>query len=1187
MRLAHALDLVRERCGARRFYALLVFLPSAALVLLGAWALARSARESALAHLHGEQTLAVQLGILSLMDELETSRHGLDVLARRPSLQRAIDDPSSANRSALARDAVALSETLGVYEKVRWIDENGQERMRVDWEGNRAAPVPDALLQNKASRYFVRDTKSLPMGSVYVSPLDLNVDYGRLEVPYQPTLRYARALFDGTGRRRGILLVNVLAKPMLDAFSAVGLKLNDDLMLVNTDGYWLSSGNPEDDFAFMFGRNRSLAQRYPQAWRLMRSQPNGQDRLASGLWTWSTLRPYHAHVLTSAGSGSLTGPSPGGLLRANTRPWIAATRAAPQKLALIEARATRPYAGTAALLIAALAGLSAVVGRALEGRQRAMEGRQEALEDRQRAVEQLQLLAENAADVVFRSSAEGILEWISPSAQSLLGFAPEELLGLRGPDLIVPEDLPRFQEAHQEVLAGRKAVFEARFRTADHGRRWLAVSIRPLLDHQGQLIGRAGNWRDIQDEMEARQARAESEQRFQLAMDNAPVGMALVRPGGQFMQVNPALCAILGRDADNLLTCAWQILSHPDDRAKDEQLLEQLKAGAIASYRLRKRFLRPDGAVVWGDLAVAPIRHPDGGLQLLIKQVQDISETVLAQKELEARKEQYRLLAENASDVVLLTDHDHRLRWLSPSATELFGNASDDLIGTAFDSWVHPDDLPRLNLIRRQLAVYSTAMRPHQGQVMRLAHPGGSYRWVAVRMRLLTDRGGSVVGEVLALRDVDDLVEARRRLENEQQFLRATLDSLLDPHLTLEPVYDDDDQLVDFICADANKACLHAMAIDRGLLIGSRLSTLMPAVIERGLMAQYVAVFQSGESLLLDDFHFPNLETPDGDHRYDFRVARAADLLTVTWRDVTQRYEQVERLALSEERYRLLAENATDLVLRIKENELTWVSNTAPDILGAPPEHWIGKGIDALLPPEELSSYLADLMALHNGSMVTRRLRLITADGSQHWFSMHARQFRNAQGEPDGISASLRNIDAEVAVSAELDYRARHDQLTGLLNRSEALPGIEAQIAQEDHRKGRTAVLFIDVDKFKQVNDCYGHAAGDAVLQTLARRLRDCTREGDLVARLGGDELLVSLPGLHRLEEALAVAEKIRMAGAEPVDAQGRAIQTTLSIGVVLAEPGESIDDLIARADRAMYRAKQGGRNQVIPIEGN
>jgi len=613
--------------------------------------------------------------------------------------------------------------------------------------------------------------------------------------------------------------------------------------------------------------------------------------------------------------------------------------------------------------------------------------------------------------------------------------------------------------------------------------------------------------------------------------------------------------------------------------------MRRLKQRSLPSYRQRQRFLKPDGSVVWGDLSVAVIRDGDGIVTLLIKQVLDITEVVTAQRELAAQKERFQLLAENASDVVLQTDHQHRLVWLSPSAQDLFGGSGANLLGRDLSDWIHPDDLPSLEALRRQGAVQSTALRPDQGQVLRLLKPGGGYRWNAVRMSLLRDRGGSVTGEVLALRDVDDLIEARSSLESERQFLRATLDSLLDPHLVLEPLYDADGQPVDLICAVVNVSCLSYLALDRGRLIGARLSSLMPGIVGTGLMALYLNVLVSGEPLALDNYFYPNHETIGGDHRYDIRAMRSGERLTIAWRDVTERYEAAERLAVSEQRYRLLAENATDLVLRGREGRVLWISSNAQAILGVPPEHWIGRPVLEMVPPEERQHYLEDQEAMAQGRTVSRRVRLITADGHGHWFSLHAKTFTDEAGRPDGISASLRNIDAEMAAEAELDHRARHDQLTGLLNRREALIQIEAITARLDRRGGHTAVLFIDVDKFKQVNDTYGHAAGDAVLQVLAERLRATLREGDLTARLGGDELLVALQGIDDLAQAVAVAEKIRALGNQPILHEGAAIVSSLSIGVALARGGESIDDLIARADQAMYRAKQAGRNQVITIE--
>jgi diguanylate cyclase (GGDEF)-like protein len=128
-------------------------------------------------------------------------------------------------------------------------------------------------------------------------------------------------------------------------------------------------------------------------------------------------------------------------------------------------------------------------------------------------------------------------------------------------------------------------------------------------------------------------------------------------------------------------------------------------------------------------------------------------------------------------------------------------------------------------------------------------------------------------------------------------------------------------------------------------------------------------------------------------------------------------------------------------------------------------------------------------------------------------------------------------------------------------------------------------VLFCDLDKFKEINDTHGHRVGDEVLGAVAERLRAGLRHADdVAARVGGDELMVVLHGVHDEADALAVAEKLRVAVAEPITTAAGSLQVTMSLGVALARPEETTEELIARADSAMYTAKQTGRNQVVPV---
>ncbi|MGB0970108.1 MAG: diguanylate cyclase domain-containing protein [Mycobacterium sp.] len=178
----------------------------------------------------------------------------------------------------------------------------------------------------------------------------------------------------------------------------------------------------------------------------------------------------------------------------------------------------------------------------------------------------------------------------------------------------------------------------------------------------------------------------------------------------------------------------------------------------------------------------------------------------------------------------------------------------------------------------------------------------------------------------------------------------------------------------------------------------------------------------------------------------------------------------------------------------------------------------------------------------------------------------------------------LHQHEALIEAQRELERLARFDSLTGLVNRAEALSRLQAALDGIRSPGEHLGVLFCDVDDFKVINDTAGHVIGDFVLATVADRICQCVRHGDTVGRTGGDEILVLLPGLHNVDEAAKVAEKMRVRAAEPIHQSGSTLRATLSIGATLAIPGESVVATTARADAAMYQAKKQGGNAVKAI---
>lgn len=176
-------------------------------------------------------------------------------------------------------------------------------------------------------------------------------------------------------------------------------------------------------------------------------------------------------------------------------------------------------------------------------------------------------------------------------------------------------------------------------------------------------------------------AQRESEERFRLAMESSAIGMCLVSPDGTFLTVNPALCAMLGRPADVLTACTWQELTHPDDLAIDLGHVRDVLDGRLDSYRLLKRFLRPDGAVVWGDLAVAGVRGDDRSVRYFVSQIVDVTAGHDAEEALRASEARYRVIADSATDAVVTARDDGTIVAWNPAATGLFGYTAQEAIG--------------------------------------------------------------------------------------------------------------------------------------------------------------------------------------------------------------------------------------------------------------------------------------------------------------------------------------------------------------------------------------------------------------------------------------------------------------------------------------------------------------------------
>ncbi|HKB81057.1 MAG TPA: EAL domain-containing protein [Thermoanaerobaculia bacterium] len=198
----------------------------------------------------------------------------------------------------------------------------------------------------------------------------------------------------------------------------------------------------------------------------------------------------------------------------------------------------------------------------------------------------------------------------------------------------------------------------------------------------------------------------------------------------------------------------------------------------------------------------------------------------------------------------------------------------------------------------------------------------------------------------------------------------------------------------------------------------------------------------------------------------------------------------------------------------------------------------------------------------------------------QGWISAAYRPQHDSKGNITGVIGQVRDLTERKRAEQQIEYQAYHDALTGLANRRLFQEHLALALALAQRRHRPVAVLFLDLDHFKVVNDSLGHTMGDALLREIALRLRNSVREGDVVARVGGDEFTIVLQELEKKEDAAAMAQRVLRIVSEPADVDGHRLYITTSIGItVYPDDGEDAETLLKNADNAMYRAKAVGRN--------
>lgn len=523
---------------------------------------------------------------------------------------------------------------------------------------------------------------------------------------------------------------------------------------------------------------------------------------------------------------------------------------------------------------------------------------------------------------------------------------------------------------------------------------------------------------------------------------------------------------------------------------------------------------------------------------------------------------------------VIITDADARVRWLNDAAQSLTGWYGNDALGQHVFSVFHLEDdrgevIP--SPVEGALAQHDVGLRRYSGW---LRARDGVRRWVDAQAVACFATGAAGAEResqaVLWFEEAGDRQRARRAVQHRAEIAEAVINELAEAVLILDSTGR---------VQRANARALRMFGYSSAEILQLTIARLMPVPFMNAPDVQFTE-YRTNPSRRLpravawrkDATHFPAklmvepLPRVGDDQGYVALV-----------RDDTETQRSVNMA----QRLGRLLDSAVEEIYVFDANSLYFqeVNRGAQRNLGYTVEElrtmtplMVAEGLEQ----ETLLGYLAQLRGGDREHLVYRT-RHRRADGTV--YPVEVRLNFSRDEEPPVFMAMAVDISDREAQEAEMSHLAHFDALTGLPNRPQLMLRLQAAMALAANSPKQLAVMFMDIDQFKTINDTYGHDVGDEVLKTFAMRLREALRTADTVARLGGDEFVVLAEGINSTEDVARVVEKLQAAISQPIRVGTQQLQVGSSIGITLY-PNDNADmeTLLKHADEAMYAAKHAGR---------
>lgn len=539
---------------------------------------------------------------------------------------------------------------------------------------------------------------------------------------------------------------------------------------------------------------------------------------------------------------------------------------------------------------------------------------------------------------------------------------------------------------------------------------------------------------------------------------------------------------------------------------------------------------------------------------------------------LQASESRLRLITDNIPALIAYTSRDKRFIFGNRRYQDAFGVNHTDLTG------MRTQDVLGDAAYAQSAAHIDDVLKGNYAQFERTVHFKGETRWERVSYAPDIQADGTVAGFFSLVEDITELKQIQSTLASSELHLRTITDNL--PAMI---AYIDADLRYRF-CNTRYRALVGYH--DRPLLGLSVPEAINPETYRH--VRDYMARALQGDPVTFDR-HVTEIDPPRHLH-YDYSPDRAADGRVLGFYtmivDVTERKEAELRQAASEKLLRGVTDHLPALVSFIDRNE-RFLFNNAPfeQWLKRPLSEITGRRVDEVYSAEEYEIFSPVVKTTLGGTLAQRDFELVLHDEKRHYRATSVPQF-NERGEVYDICNMISDITAIKQVEMRLSEMARTDSLTALPNRNAIGDKLNEAMARSRRSGSSMAIMFLDIDRFKHINDTYGHHCGDLVLVEFARRLQAAVRATDTVGRLASDEFVIIAEGLRQPDESCVIAEKIVQAMGKPFSIDGMMHQFSTSIGIAFRRADETDGQrVLKRADEALYQAKAAGRNRFAILD--